>query len=89
MESIEINGIKYRQNEKQVSKKMSKTMTMLYGMALMMGGSYGKEKERPEVDIVSEFALIQEKKSNLSANDRKWVESQFYRNFTEIEENKL
>ena len=49
-------------------------------------GSGGKEPERPMVDIAKEFELIQQKKSSLSAQNRKWVEARFHEIFEEVKE---
>lgn len=43
------------------------------------------QRERPKVNIIDEFKLIQEKKSKLSRNDREWVVFQFNRNFELVE----
>lgn len=75
---IEINGIKYEQIERSRSKALGGRMgAMLIMMAATMtmntSGRGGKEGP-PEVDIVEEFALIQQKKSKLSKAHRDWVE---------------
>jgi hypothetical protein len=85
---IEINGLKYQlkeQNKTQITR-FSRVSTMLIGRAMMFGGQGNvgtsrKQRERPKVNLVSEFELIQNKKSKLSKNDRDWVEFQFHRNF--------
>ena len=60
---------------------------MLVSMAYMFGGQgiVGTSKrETPKVDLVDEFRLIEEKKSNLSRKDRDWVVSQFKRNYEKL-----
>ena len=67
MTITEVNGIKYVKKEKRRGKMSSKTLAML-SMGIMLGGDifgYGKEPERPKVDIVNEYGLIQLKKYNL------------------------
>lgn len=82
---IEVEGIKYREIEKP---RVSGRMAQILIMAQMMGGGYGepKEPQRPDVDIVSEFALIQQKKSNLSRSQRDWVVSQFHSRYKAVTE---
>ena len=88
MNTIEINGIKYQQKEHEKRKPMSKTLMALMVMSEMANGygMYGnsKPKENPKVDIVKEFGLIQQKKSNLSKSERDWVVWQFERNFERV-----
>lgn len=81
---IEVDGVKYREIEKpRVSGRIAQIMLM----AQMMGG-YGmpKEPQRPDVDIVSEYKLIQQKKSNLSRSQRDWVVSQFHSRYKALKE---
>jgi hypothetical protein len=55
-----------------------------YNSALELAHKYGmprREKKRPDVDIVEEFKLIQQKKSNLSRSDRSWVVREFNKNY--------
>lgn len=82
---IEINGLKYRQKEqnKQQIARQSRMSVMLLSMAMMVEG-YGvskRQRETPKVNIIEEFKLIQEKKSNLSRKDREYVISVFNKNF--------
>lgn len=89
MEVVEINGIKY-QKIPESPKRFSKSLTpMLMGMMLMaemaMPEYYGgvkKKKETPHVNIIEEYGLIQQKKSNLSRSQREWVVKVFNENFT-------
>ena len=63
---------------------MSKTMTTMLMMAAAFGSldPYAKKpKQTPQVDIVKEYGLIQQKKSNLSRSQREWVVWQFEKNF--------
>lgn len=87
MNTIEINGITYQQKEQPKRKPMSKTLMSLMLMAEMSYGMYGggnKHKETPKVNIVKEYGLIQQKKSNLSKSERDWVVWQFERNFERV-----
>lgn len=81
---IEVNGIKYQEKKKpKVSKKLHSIMLLTYAM----GGMYGsgeKERERPKVDIIKEYGLIQQKKSDLTKSQRDWVEYEFNKNFEKI-----
>jgi len=83
MNTIEINGIKYKQKAQERQKPMSKILMTLMIMAEMSNG-YGisensKPKQNPKVDIVKEFGLIQQKKSK-----QDWVVRQFERNFEQV-----
>lgn len=42
------------------------------------------ERKRPDVDILTEYKLIKNKKSTISRNDREWVVSEFNRLYKEI-----
>ena len=84
---LEINGVKYRQKEQQKRNPMGKTMTTLLMMASVFDSldPYAKKpKETPNVDIVKEYGLIQQKKSNLSKSQRDWVVWQFEKNFEPV-----
>jgi len=87
---IEINGIKYKQIETS-TPKMPKgmrsvlTMSMLLGGMGAMGGGSRKRTQTPNVDIVKEYELIQQKKSNLSASQRRQVVARFESNFKRVD----
>jgi hypothetical protein len=84
---IEINGVKYQQKEQPKRKPMSKTMAALLMMASAFGSldPYAKKpKKTPQVDIVKEYGLIQQKKSNLSKSQRDWVVWQFEKHFERV-----
>lgn len=87
MNTIEINGIKYQQNEPEKRSRAGSRMLALSSMMLAMSGvgmpSFS-ERKRPSVDIVKEYGLIQLKQSNLSRNDRDWVVYQFERHYTKL-----
>ena len=93
MEVFEINGKTYEKIVKDPQQKKSHgssrmmSMLMPYMMmaSMMYGGGSAKEKSRPDVDIVEEFALIQQKKSKLSKSERDWVEKMFHKNFKEVQ----
>lgn len=80
---MEINGIEYRQRpQKQFSGGRSFGKMMM--MAQMFGGLNMPKQKDLGVNIVSEFRLIQEKKSLLSRADRDSVEYQFNRAYEKI-----
>lgn len=84
---IEINGNKYVQKIKgNDGVPMSHKMFSLEMMAMtMMGGfSAPRSRQTPKVDIVKEYGLIEQKKSNLSKRERDWVVQQFELNFTKL-----
>ena len=85
---IEINGVKYQQKEQPKRKPISKSLMAMMIMAEMAGsfgmGSSSRQKETPNVDIVKEYELIQQKKSNLSKSQRDWVVWQFEKNFERV-----
>jgi len=81
---IIVNGISYREKEKPKSK-VGKRLARLEITAMMFGGfAPNKEPELPKVDIVKEFELIQNKKSQLSKSQRDLVEYKFHLNFTKV-----
>jgi len=89
---IEVNGIHYREKENKEPRnpRMSGRMAQIYAMAMLIGGDMGmghKEPERPNVDIVKEYGLIQLKKSGLSKSQRDWVVWVFEKNFERIPDN--
>jgi hypothetical protein len=85
---IEINGVKYQQKEQPKRKPMSKSLMTLFFMAEMAGsfgmGGGSSQKETPNVDVVKEYGLVQQKKSNLSKSQRDWVVWQFEKNFERV-----
>lgn len=87
---LEINGVKYLKNEEPERKLgMSSKMTTLLAMGIAMCGDIGfgggYTRKRPNVDIVEEYGLIQQKKSKLSKNDRDWVVYNFESNYTKCD----
>ena len=90
---IEINGVKYQQIKEETPKhnysKSSKSLMMMSMFMMPMMDNYGwgggrKEKETPNVDIIKEYGLIQQKKSYLSKSQRDWVVKQFEKNFERV-----
>ena len=84
---VEVNGVQYSQNEQPerkrgMSSKMMAILAMEMAMGAYMGMGGGYTRKRPNVDIVEEYGLIQQKKSKLSKNDRDWVVYTFERNYT-------
>lgn len=75
---IEINGVKYVEREQQRRRHdVSLSMAALLAIGGLMGNINSYNRPRPQVNIVSEFKLIQDKKSKLCRNDRDWVVYQF------------
>jgi hypothetical protein len=88
---ITINGINYKPVDKQPSRKTSRAFMRIAAISLMFGGmpSLGSNKQRPNVNIVEEYKLIQNKQSKLSKNDRDWVCRCFESNYEIIKENNI
>lgn len=89
MDKIEIEGKIYEEIPQQSSntRTSKKLAAMLSIGALMHDMSYGGSsytRQRPSVDLVEEFRLIQQKKSKLNRSDRDWVVSQFNKLYKEI-----
>jgi len=75
---IEINEIKYRQREqKPISRGAGKMMMMAMALGGMSYGRSNYKRQRPSVDVVEEYKLILQKKSELGRSDRDWVVNQF------------
>lgn len=75
---IEIDGIKYRpRKQKSPSRGASKMMMMAMALGGMSYGGSNYKRPRPHVDIVEEYKLILQKKSELCRSDRDWVVNQF------------
>ncbi len=86
---IEIEGKIYEQITQKsstngVSIKMLGMLAMAEAMHNLSFGGSNYSRQRPSVNIIEEFRLIQQKKSKLSRSDRDWVIRQFNRNFREI-----
>lgn len=82
---IEINRETYQKIDREY--KTRSRSPMLAVATLMMGGMYGVgsySRQRPNVDIVEEYKLIQEKKSKLNRSDREWVVATFNYNYKKI-----
>lgn len=75
---IEINEIKYRRREqKPLSRGASKMMMMAMAIGGVSYGGSNYKRPRPNVDLVEEYKLILQKKSQLGRSDRDWVVNQF------------
>lgn len=88
MNTFEIDGIRYREKEKS-PKRYSKSLSRLMLMAAAFSSldPYApkpKNFETPNVDIISEYELIQKKQSKLTKSKRDWVVFQFERNFERV-----
>lgn len=85
---ISINGIKYEPTPTPENKQghglsayVGAVLMMYGGMHGMFGNNTNKAKHLPTRDIVGEFKLIQEKKSNLSRAERELVVREFNKHF--------
>lgn len=88
MNTVEVNGIKYREKEREQNrfpKTISRLMLMASAFAALDPYS-PKQKtfESPDVNIVTEYELIQKKQSKLTKSKRDWVVWQFERNFERV-----
>jgi hypothetical protein len=88
MNTVEINGIRYREKEKE-QNRFTKTMSRLMLMASAFAdldpySPKQKTFEAPDVNIVTEYELIQKKQSKLAKSKRDWVVWQFERNFERV-----
>ena len=82
---VEIGGTKYVEKPR---KPLPKLPTVVHS-ALMMASMYCSTSSKGrsgmvDVDIVSEYELIQQKASQLSRVQRDWVTKQFEKNFVRI-----
>lgn len=88
-DTFEINGVKYSKKQNEEKKPMPSGAMKIAMIGMMLGGmdALGStyQKERPNVNIIQEYAKIQRKESNLSRNDRDWVVRVFERNYEKIE----
>lgn len=68
MKTFEINGITY-QEIPQSPRRFSKSMSHLMMATMVMAGGFmdigGRERKGPRVDLITEYGLIQNKKSKL------------------------
>ena len=75
--------------EKPEQNKFSPTtnkmlvLASMFAMPFIVGNSKPRFRDE-KIDIVKEFELIQNKKSNLSRAKREWVVSQFESSYKEI-----
>jgi len=95
--TITVNGQTYQEIPKEKPKKyLNGRMGGLLAMASMMtmtadmnygypsGGHNGPERPT-NIDIVKEYALIQQKKSHLSRSDREWVVRVFESKYRKVD----
>lgn len=65
-----------------IEQKTNVFMSNIINMAKAFQGV--TERQRPSVDLVQEFELIQKKQSKLSRSDRNWVVKEFNKRYKEI-----
>lgn len=83
-----INGVGYIRKEEPTRRKSYAMNMAIATMLMYVPTTFSKQGSRRsdlKVDIVNEFELIQQKKSNLSRNGREWVVSQFNKVFKPIQ----
>ena len=81
-ETVNINGVEYARTTaepKAISPNVERSISLA---AKTYGRQY--ERNRPNVDIVEEFKLVQDKKSKLGRSDRDWVENTFHKMFKKV-----
>ena len=86
---IEIKGIQYEEIPQPEPKRVNRHTMELMMIASMyylpfMPRSNPQPRQKIKVDIVKEFELIQDKKSNLSRSQREWVVSQFNKKYRQV-----
>ena len=95
MEEFEVNGVQYTPKpDKKTGRSpsmMNMAMAMMSVYASAFERNYGeigrkREPERPDVKLIVEFRLIQEKKSQLSRSQRDWVVGEFKQHFIKVSE---
>ena len=83
---IEINGVWYKPKSKP--NNFNKLYTTLAIMSVYSGGMFlnkrSKTKINSEIDLIKEYSLILDKKSNLSRSERKYIEIEFNKNFEKV-----
>lgn len=91
--TIEIEGIKYQEKEHPQARSgglIGGRLSMIRMAAAMIASSIGTNDGSQDsalytIELIEEYKLIQQKKSNLSANQRRQVVHRFERMFTKIE----
>jgi len=88
MNTITINGVEYTEREKSKSATYSIIKMMSVYLAMMSDLTIKQTKSlkgaNPDVNIIWEFELIQQKKSNLQRSQRDWVIREFNKRFKAI-----
>lgn len=79
MKTVMINGVEYV--EKPPKHIQAANILLPYlALSIMMGGTK-YNKKHIEVDLASEFELIQKKQSKLSKSEREYIVKQFNNKF--------
>jgi hypothetical protein len=86
---FEIDGVVYAPVPEKPKKSRRPGIFELATLALAFPsyttGATQYARKRPVVNIIEEYKLILQKKSNLSRNDRDWVEFTFHRMYRIVE----
>lgn len=88
-DSFVVNGKRYVEREKKERRypRFGTPMARLLVEAAINHIEQSRAVGRPvQCDIIKEFGLIQQKKSNLTASQRQWVVYQFNKLYEEIKE---
>lgn len=88
---IEINGVSYQRNEVPEKEPRGNSRMFNWLVASMAAYEFTSHhglgvpiKSMPDVNIESEFELIQNKQSKLSRTERDWVIQVFNQNYTKL-----
>jgi len=91
MQTITINGITYKQipQTETPPKQINNLNPELLALFQIYTAAFSnqiktKTKTFPNVDIIKEFELVQNKKSNLSRSNREWITKQFLKLYKPI-----
>jgi len=88
MNTFELNGVTYTERERSKSVAYGISRMMSVYMAMMADLSPYQSKSlkgaNPDVNIIGEFELIEQKKSNLPRSQREWIVREFNKRFKAI-----
>ncbi len=90
-ELFEVNGVMYvrKPEPPRMGRRMPAALMGLMMMYDSLGyGQYGTgpKKQRPNVDVPTEYGLIQQKKSKLSKSERDYVVRVFEENYVKLDD---
>lgn len=82
MNRVTVNGVEYEKVE--TPKRDSKFTYIEYLLSQFYISKNSGKSSKPNVNLVDEFELIQNKQSKLSRSNRDWVVSQFNKHFKPV-----